>query len=212
MTNIGIFGSGRVATALATKLASAGHALTLGVLDAVGAAAQWQGPAVAFTDHAGAARAAPVVFNATPGETSLERLSALREELRGKILVDVSNATRRGENGMPGDLLYPNSSLAEHLQAALPETRIVKSLNTMLFTAMANPQGLRVPPTAFLSGNDADAKGVVRNLLGDLGWKSEWIEDLGDIFTARGTEAIALLVPSVIRARGFASFAFAIAS
>lgn len=211
MTDIGIFGSGRVATGLATKLASAGHTLTMGVRDATEASAKWHGPTVSFKDHAGAARAASIIFNATPGETSLERLTALREGLRGKILVDVSNATLRGKNGMPGNLLYPNGSLAEHLQEALPETHVIKTLNTMLFTVMTNPQGLKVPPTVFVSGDDTDAKGVVKKLLGDLGWQPDWIEDLGDILTARGTEAIALLVPSIIRARGFAPFAFAIA-
>ncbi len=211
MADIGIFGSGRVATVLATKLAGAGHTLTMGVLDVAEAAAKWQGPAVSFKDHAQTARAAQVIFNATPGDTSLERLGALRADLRGKILVDVSNATRRGENGMPGDLLYPNGSLAERLQQVLPETHVVKTLNTMLFTVMTNPQGLKVPPTVFVSGNDANAKSTVKKLLDDLGWRPEWIEDLGDISTARGTEAIALLVPSVIHARGFAPFAFAVA-
>ncbi len=212
MTDIGILGAGRVATALATKLAGAGHTLTLGVLDIAKASAKWQGPAVSFKDHAQTVSATQIVFNATPGETSLDRLATLREDLRGKILVDVSNATLRDGDGMPSSLLYPNSSLAEHLQKALPETRVVKTLNTMLFTVMANPRGLKVPPTVFVSGNDAQAKAVVKELLGDLGWQPEWIEDLGGILTARGTEAIALLVPSIIRARGFAPFAFALAS
>jgi predicted dinucleotide-binding enzyme len=211
MSDIGIFGSGRVATGLATKLASAGHTLTMGVLDVAKASAKWQGPAVSFKGHAETACASQIIFNATPGETSLERLNALRDELRGKILVDVSNATLRGENGMPGPLLYPNSSLAERLQKALPETHVIKTLNTMLFTVMTNPQGLKVPPTAFVSGNDADAKEAVKKLLCDLGWQPEWIEDLGDIRTARGTEAIVLLVPSIIRVHGFAPFALALA-
>jgi 8-hydroxy-5-deazaflavin:NADPH oxidoreductase len=105
---------------------------------------------VTFNDLTQTARDASIIINATPGETSLERLSALKSELDGKILIDVSNATERGENGMPGNLKYPNSSLAEHLQAALPNTFVVKTLNTMLFTVMIDPQGLRVPPTAFV--------------------------------------------------------------
>jgi predicted dinucleotide-binding enzyme len=211
MTHISIFGSGRVSTALAAKFASAGHAVTLGVRNVEEASAKWRGPLVSFKNPADAARAAPIVFNATPGDTSLDRLSALREALDGKILIDVSNATLRGDDGMPGRLMYPNDSLAEHLQKALPHTFVVKTLNTMLFTVMTNPGVLNSLPTAFISGDDADAKEIVKRLLADLGWKPEWIEDLGGILTARGTEAIALLVPSIIRTRGMAPFAFGMA-
>lgn len=128
-------------------------------------------------------------------------------ELDGKILIDISNATQRGADGMPGNLCYPNSSLAEHLQAALPGTRVVKTLNTMLFTVIADPHSLKSSPTAFLSGNDSHAKATVTRLLGDLGWPTEWILDLGDITSARGTEAVMLLVPHIVRTRGFAPFA-----
>ncbi|WP_104981414.1 NADPH-dependent F420 reductase [Sorangium cellulosum] len=211
MKNIGVLGSGRVATVLANKIASAGHTVTIGTRDPARAAAKWSGAHVAFRDHAETARRAAIVVNATPGDTSVERLGALREELRGKIVIDVSNATLRGEDGLPGSLLYPGSSVAERLQGALPETAVVKTLNTMLFTVMADPTSLRVPPTAFLSGNDENAKAVVVGLLGDLGWPADWIEDLGDVATARGPEAVALLVPSVLRRRGLAPFALALA-
>ncbi len=211
MSHIGILGSGRVATVLASKLSSAGHDIGIGTRDMAKASAHWKGPAVTFDDLRDTARHASIVVNATPGETSLETLSALKAELDGKILIDVSNATERGENGMPGNLMYPNSSLAEHLQAALPATFVVKTLNTMLFTVMGDPQSLKVPPTAFVSGNDENAKAVVSGLLGDLGWPRDWIEDLGGISSARGVEAIMLLVPHIIRSRGFSPFAFALA-
>ena len=211
MTSIAILGSGRVASALASGLATAGHALTIGSRDAAAASAKWTGPAVTFTDLAEAARAASVVINASPGDTSLERLAALRAELDGKVLIDVSNATRRGSDGFPGGLLYPDGSLAEHLQQALPGTRVVKTLNTMLFSVMADPRALKSPATAFLSGNDAAAKATVGKILHDLGWPPEWVEDLGDVGTARGPEAFVLLVPAIIRSRGFAPFALALA-
>ncbi|KYF75587.1 NADP oxidoreductase [Sorangium cellulosum] len=211
LENIGILGSGRVATVLASKLAGAGRAVTIGTRDPARAAAQWPGAQVELRDHAQTARRAAIVINATAGDTSVERLGALRDELKGKVLIDVSNATVRGQDGLPSGLLYPNGSVAERLQEALPETAVVKTLNTMLFTVMADPTSLRVSPTAFLSGNDENAKAVVRRLLGDLGWPADWIEDLGDITTARGTEAVALLVTSVLRKRGLAPFAFALA-
>ena len=211
MEHIGILGSGRVATTLATGLTNGGHDVSIGSRDPETSAARWQGPPVRFTDPAQAARDSFIVINATPGQSSLDRLVALREELDGKILIDVSNATAHDPSGLPGALVYPNGSLAEHLQNALPGTRVVKTLNTMLFTVIAAPGDLSVPPTAFLSGNDGEAKLTVTGLLKDLGWQPDWIQDLGDVTTARGTEALALLVPSVIRSQGFAPFAVTIA-
>ncbi|MFJ4584690.1 NADPH-dependent F420 reductase [Streptomyces echinatus] len=196
MTMIAVLGNGRVGGSLALALTRAGHEVT--VAD--------RSPGSA----ADAARTAQIVINATPGAGSLERLIALREELRGRILVDVSNATVDGPDGLPAELLYPGSSLAERLQEALPDTRVVKTLNTMLYTVMTAPAALTQTPTAFLSGKDPEAKQVVRGLLADLGWQQEWITDLGGIVTARAAEAAILFVPHVIRSSGFAPFAISI--
>ncbi|MGX1368585.1 putative dinucleotide-binding enzyme [Streptomyces canus] len=196
MTMIAVLGNGRVGGGLALALTRAGHEVT--VAD--------RSPGSA----ADAARTARVVINATPGARSVERLAALREELRGKILVDVSNATVDGPDGLPAELLHPGSSLAELLQEALPDTRVVKTLNTMLHTVMTAPAALSQTPTAFLSGQDPQAKEVVRGLLADLGWQREWVTDLGGIETARATEAAVLFVPHVIRSSGFAPFAVSI--
>ncbi|MEU6093179.1 NAD(P)-binding domain-containing protein [Streptomyces sp. NPDC047085] len=196
MTMIAVLGNGRVGGSLALALTRAGHEVA--VAD--------RSPGSA----ADAARTAQIVINATPGAGSLERLIALREELQGKILVDVSNATVDGPDGLPADLLYPGSSLAEQLQEALPDTRVVKTLNTMLYTVMTAPAALTQTPTAFLSGKDPEAKQVVRGLLADLSWQQQWITDLGGIETARAAEAAILFVPHVIRSSGFAPFAISI--
>ncbi|MFF9158647.1 NADPH-dependent F420 reductase [Streptomyces longwoodensis] len=197
MTDIAVLGNGRVGGTLAAALTRAGREVR--VADRTpGAAAE-------------AARTARIVINATPGADSLDRLTALREELRGKILVDVSNATVDGPDGLPADLVYPGSSLAEHLQEALPDTAVVKTLNTMLFPVMTAPATLTDAPDAFLSGDDPQAKETVRGLLVDLGWRTEWITDLGGVRTARATEAAVLFVPHVIRASGFTPFAISIA-
>ncbi|MFE0460295.1 NADPH-dependent F420 reductase [Kitasatospora sp. NPDC058965] len=196
MTSIAVLGNGRVGGNLATALTRAGHEVTVAGRAPGGAA--------------DAARTARIVINATPGAGSLERLAALREELRDTILVDVSNATVDGPDGLPADLIHPGSSLAEQLQEALPETHVVKTLNTMLFPVMTAPAMLTRTPTVFLSGEDPGAKQSVRALLADLGWREEWITDLGGIRTARATEAAVLFVPHVIRASGFVPFAISI--
>jgi predicted dinucleotide-binding enzyme len=210
MTSIGILGAGRVGSNLAHALAAAGHQVILGVRENEEPPAPPAGAEVRYADHASTARGADIVINATPGDSALERLTALRAELADKILIDVSNATVDAADDLPGDLCYPGGSLAEQLQAALPGTQVVKTLNTMLFMVMTAPDTLRTPPTAYLSGNDEQAKKTVAGLLGDLGWEQAWIEDLGDIVTARATEAMILTVPHVLRRHGFTPFAISI--
>lgn len=210
-TTIAVLGSGRVGSALATALSAAGTPVVVGTRDVDATARRWVGTAVTVADVARAIASADLVVNATPGDTSLDRLSAQRDAIAGKVLLDVSNATTRTADGMPGGLLYPQTSLAEELQHALPETRVVKGLNTMLFSVMGDPGALAVPPTTFLSGDDPSAKELVQIVLGILGWRDDWIVDLGGIATARGTEAMALIVPSLLGAIGFTPFAISVA-
>lgn len=44
--------------------------------------------------------------------------------------------------------------------------------------------------TAFICGNDTEAKNKVKSFMNEFGWKNENILDLGDISAARGTEAV----------------------
>ena len=203
---IGILGAGRVGGTLAKALASRGHEVIVGSPRGASRASSWDGPDVRWATLEEAATP-PLVIHATPGGTALDTLRALRESLRGSVLVDVANATERLPSGLPGGLCYPNGSLAEEIQRALPDTQVVKTLNTMPATVMTAPGALANPPTAFMSGNDERAKGVVAELLQELGWSPEWILDLGAIETARATEALVLLVPHVVRLHGFAPFA-----
>ncbi|WP_431287347.1 NADPH-dependent F420 reductase [Roseateles chitinivorans] len=208
---VSILGAGRVGAHLARAFAERGHAVTVGHRSPSSGAAAWQGPPVRHVSLAEAAAASPVVFHATPGHTALDLLTSLRVPLRDKVLVDVSNATVRQPDGAPGGLLYPEGSLAERIQAALPETRVVKTLNTMLFSVMSAPRSLGAPAQAFLSAEDAGAKTQVRALLASLGWPDEWVLDLGGLASARATEALILMAPYVVAAKGFKPFALTVA-
>lgn len=207
MKAIAIVGSGRVGSALAKALSRAGHDVTIGSRDPQTAAGKWQGADTHFTDIQQAIQAADIVFNATPGADSLEIFAPFRTALAGKLLVDVANATSRKPDGSPGPLLYPDSSLAERLQETLPETSVVKTLNTMLFTVIENPSVLQQAATVFLSGNSPEAKQTVKSLLENVGWKASSILDLGPISSARGTEALIAIVPFLVKAQGFKPFA-----
>lgn len=211
MTDICILGAGRVAGAIAAQLVKSAHTIHVGVRDIAKASGRWTGPATTFMDPAAAIAKADIIFNTTPGESSVAFLGPLQSQLSGKILIDVSNALRRDAKGMPTGLLYPDSSVGEQLQATLQHTFVVKTLNTMLFSVMANPSILPTVPNVFLSGNDVDAKAKVRTLLLQFGWPDTMIEDLGAIHSARGPESFMYFVPHLIANHGFVPFALTIA-
>jgi predicted dinucleotide-binding enzyme len=194
MSVIGILGAGNVARALAPALSAAGHEVLIGSRDRLEATA-------ASTE---------LVVNALPGAVSLDVLRRLRPALAGKVLVDVSNAVEQGPDGFASRLLYGN--LAQELQRALPETRVVKALNTVGPPAlMADPASLAVPPSTFLCGDDPDAKKVVVGLLTDLGWPPERIVDLGDVANAWWPESFVLMVRPLVATLGPVPFALSVA-
>jgi predicted dinucleotide-binding enzyme len=149
-----------------------------------------------------------MIFNCTAGQASLAALNqAGAENLRGKILVDISNPLDFSR-GMPPSLTVVNTdSLGEQIQRAFPEARVVKSLNTMTAAIMVNPTLVPGYHDVFVSGNDAAAKAEVTALLREgFGWRS--VIDLGDITTARGAEMILPLWVMLMGVKGTALFNF----
>jgi predicted dinucleotide-binding enzyme len=190
----GVLGTGMVGQAIASKLVSLGHEVMMGSRQVNNERAQ-QWVLTVGSDHAhqgtfaDAAQYGQVVVNATAGATSLEALRAAgAENLAGKVLIDIANPIDPN-SGMPPSLMVCNTdSLAERIQRAFPQARVVKALNTINADVMVTPSLIRGSHNVFLSGNDVDAKALVRELLQSFGWPAADIIDLGDISTARGTE------------------------
>jgi 8-hydroxy-5-deazaflavin:NADPH oxidoreductase len=174
---LGILGTGQVATTLGGAW-SKNHDVTLGSRESAGKDLGF--PVQPLT---GTVAAADLVVNAILGSVAVEVISGIDPgAFAGKTLMDVANATTPSF-----DLVYPNYSLAEKLQEARPDARVVKTLNCAAITTGANP-GVIGPSSVFLSGDDADAKRQAAGLLRDLGWSDDDIVDLGGIETARGPE------------------------
>lgn len=177
---IAILGAGGVGFALSRALHAAGHQVSLGSR----APRLRDGLPVPVLHHLEAARDADLVVNATPGSVSLETLTALGDAwLDGKVLLDLANAATD-----EGALLYPNASLAEHLQRAFPRAMVVKALSTFNTSVMTSPGILPQATTAYIAGDDADAKRAVAELVVDVGWSGDRILDLGDLAAARAIE------------------------
>ncbi|MEM6996509.1 MAG: NAD(P)-binding domain-containing protein, partial [Myxococcota bacterium] len=173
------------------------------------AAAAWATKAGERASHgtfADAAAFAELVFNCTAGVASLAAIEAAgRDNLAGKILIDVSNPLDFSD-GFPPSLSVSNTdSLGEQVQRALPETKVVKALNTVANHIMVDPSSVPGAHDLLVCGNDAEAKAAVTTLLRrDFGW--EHFVDVGDITAARATEAWLLLWTRLYGAMGNADF------
>ncbi|OZG74057.1 hypothetical protein BTA51_09810 [Hahella sp. CCB-MM4] len=191
-----ILGSGDVARTLGTAFRKLGHDVAISSRDAnKDEAQQWAkqagGQVLSFSQIPADA---DFYLNCTAGTASLAALEMVSANtLKGKILIDVANPLDFS-NGFPPSLSVCNTnSLGEQIQAALPDTRVVKALNTVSNPVMVNPAtvpGLHHLPIA---GNDAEAKAQVSELLQAFGWSREQILDLGGIEQARGTEGYLML-------------------
>lgn len=198
---IAILGTGHMGRTLAEGLMDAGHDVVFGSRDA-GQAADLPAPVLG---HAEAITRGDVVISALAAAHSLRTLTPLRQSLAGRVLIDIGNAV---DERM--DLIYPDSSLGERLQQALPETHVVKTLNTVGGTIGVNPSLLSAPTNVFLSGDDQTAKTTVSRLLTDLGWQPDRQIDLGGIASARAVEHYFLLFAALAGALGTPSFNIAI--
>jgi predicted dinucleotide-binding enzyme len=194
---IAVFGTGIVGNAIATKLVALGHDVKMGSRTVDNAkAAAWvktNGAKASQGTYADAAAFGELAFNCTLGVGSLAALEAAgQKNLAGKVLVDVSNPLDFSK-GMPPTLFVCNTdSLGEQAQRALPETKVVKALNTTNANVMVDASLIKGDHDMFLCGNDAGAKGQVAEILkGWFGWKH--VVDLGDITGARAQEMFLIL-------------------
>jgi 8-hydroxy-5-deazaflavin:NADPH oxidoreductase len=208
---VAIIGSGIVGQTLGKKLVELGHDVILGTRDPhkldeakgwAGSLSDWLnvvGNKATVATFATAAAQGEIVINATYGMASLEALQiAGIDNLQNKILIDVANELDFSQGMPPKSMAADTTSLGEKIQAAFPNTKVVKTLNTMNCQMMVDPKQLADGShTVFISGNDADAKTKVTELLQSFGWTD--IFDLGDITSARATE---MMMPLWLRAFG----------
>jgi predicted dinucleotide-binding enzyme len=203
---IGILGTGVVGQTIAEKVSQLDHQVMIGTRskektlakkekDTFGRPpfSEWynNNSKIKFGTLSETASFGEFLVNATSGVGSIDALKIAGEaNLANKILLDIANPLDFSK-GMPPSLTICNTdSLGEQIQKAFPETKVVKSLNTLTAYLMVTPSMLPETTNIFLNGNDADAKAEVKKLLTSFGWNTNDIIDMGDITTARGTEQL----------------------
>src|SRR5689334_19859382 len=189
---IGVLGSGVTAQTIGSKLIQLGHEVMLGSREEANAnSVAWArdlgGQHALYGTFMNAAAFSEIIFNCTLGSASLAALEqAGAENLKDKILIDTSNPLDRSSEIWTLTVCNTDS-LGEQIQRAFPESRVVKTLNTVNANVMVDPAKLTETTDIFVSGNDLDAKATVVKILKDwFGWRR--VTDLGDITTARSVE------------------------
>jgi NADPH-dependent F420 reductase len=135
--DVGILGgTGPAGRGVAARLADAGVRVTIGSRDAgraVGVAAdvvdRWPGRnlEISGAENAGAAKAEVVVV-ATPWDSAVATVRALREPLTGKVVVSMANAlVKEGREVLA--LMPPRGSMAAAVQAVLPESLVAAAFH-----------------------------------------------------------------------------------
>lgn len=217
---IAVLGTGMVGRALAARLSGLGHDVTVGTRDPQATLARtdvdgmgnppfrtWSAghPEVTVTALGEAATDADLIVLATNGSGSLSALEQVgAENLDGKVLIDISNPLDFSRGFPPTLSVKDTDSLGEQIQRAFPQTRVVKTLNTLNADLMVNPASLGAESSVFVSGDDAAAKATVTELLESFGHTD--VIDLGDISSARGAEMFLPIWLRLMGALGTAAF------
>jgi predicted dinucleotide-binding enzyme len=219
--NIGVLGTGTVGEAIATALTKRGHNVKMGSRTANNE------KAIAWVEklngHASqgnfddAAAFGEMIFICLNGSHALDAIRSIeKENLDGKIVIDITNPLDFSK-GMPPQILEGlgnSNSLGEEIQKALPDSYVVKTLNTVNYKLMIDAREVnKGDHHLFVCGNNADAKNRVKHFLVDnFHWKADHLIDLGNIEAARAVEAIVPFWVLVYRSIGTPLFNFKIVS
>jgi predicted dinucleotide-binding enzyme len=183
---VAIIGAGNVGRSLAGSIVAAGHATTISSSNPADAAvvAAAIGATAARTNR-DAVNGADVVILAVPTATLFDVARDLGDALAGKIVVDVTNRPTPDASGAPQD-----RSIAEELQAIIPQAQVVKAFNTAFAARQAQPavDGQRVD--GYVASDDEAARTTVLELVDSIGFRAI---DAGPLSVARTLEGMAWL-------------------
>lgn len=198
---IGILGSGEVGTSLAKGFILDGYEVMVGSRDGKKASAvdEALGIDVATGVFKDVAEWGELIILAVKGSAVEGVAGELQEALAGKVVVDVTNpiADDDPENGVLKYFTTLEESLAERIQAAAPEAKVVKAWNTVGHRHMIRPEFAHTP-TMPIAGNDEDARTEVAGIVTGFGWD---VEDMGMLTASRAIEPLTMLltIPGFLR-------------
>ena len=136
-----------------------------------------------------AVESADIVLLAVPYGAVKEVLSEVGPLLKGKVLIDATNALTADYSNL---LLGFTTSAAEEIAKLVPEAKVVKAFNTVFAQVYAsqNPKIKGNTISVFYAGDDKDAKTKVADLVKKMGFDAL---DAGPLKAARNLEPMALM-------------------
>jgi predicted dinucleotide-binding enzyme len=196
---IGILGTGIVGETIATALVDKGHQVMMGSRTSTNEKAvawvQKKGANASNGKFEDVVKFADIIFICLNGAIINEALQqAVVHHFKGKTVIDLTNPLDFSK-GIPPSLIpkFSNTySLGEEIQSILYDSNVVKALNTVNCKLMVDANLVNNGNhNLFICGNDIEAKNIVKHVLAEnFNWKPENIVDLGDIKSARLTEAM----------------------
>lgn len=170
---IAIIGKGNVGSALCSGL-SGKHEVKFGHRD----------PAEPVAD---AAKWGEVIILAVPHENVPDAAEEILPYVDGKVVIDVTNAM-----GSKMELgISCTTSTAEETQKKLPKAYVVKAFNTVFAANQGTGKIGNQQLTAFIAGNNLEAKKTVAQLTRDIGFDPV---DCGPLKTARYLDAMGIMI------------------
>ncbi|MCW3995142.1 MAG: NADPH-dependent F420 reductase [Candidatus Bathyarchaeota archaeon] len=171
---IAIIGKGNVGSALCNGLSRAGHEIKFGHRD----------PAEPVAD---AAKWGEVIILAVPHTNADDAIANIKPYANGKTVIDVMNALDANM-----DLgISCTTSTAEETQKKLPDAHVVKAFNTVFAPNQSTAKVGNEKLTAFIAGDNLNAKHIVEKLTSDIGFDPV---DCGPLKAARYLEAMGILL------------------
>jgi len=157
--NISFIGAGHVALSLGQLIGNAGHTVKYGT----------RFPEKSEVSIATACTFGDIIFLAIPYSALPGALEPNRELLKGKIVVDVTNAINI-EDWSP--LFLGEDSGGEQLARMLPESQVVKAFNTIFADVMKTDkqQFEGHPLTVFIASEHPQAADLVKKIADDAGF------------------------------------------
>ncbi len=198
---VAIIGCGKVGAALGAWFAKADVAVLFASRNPASAlaAAENSGPGAGAADITAASREADVIFLTLPFTEVGNALGPVREQLAGKILVDVTNPITPDRRALT--IGHTNSG-AEEIARQFPSANVVKAFNA-IFAEVYATQDAMLDGRAisiFYAGDDPQSKATVRNLIVKLGFDAV---DAGPLLNSRYLEPLSLLNIQLGRVLGF---------
>jgi 8-hydroxy-5-deazaflavin:NADPH oxidoreductase len=189
---VAVIGTGRMGGAIGPRFAETGHTVIYGsrnpTSEKVQALVAQTGNDARADTSANAIANADVIVLALLWSATEGLIKANVENLNGKIIFDITNATLKA--------LQPNregaieSSAGALIQGWAPNAKVVKAFNTVGYHIVADPEHAGGPVTVPLVGNDQDAVEQVSAMVQAMGFETMI---LGGIEQAHVLEGMASL-------------------